>query len=151
MHVTKVSQQGLNLIKYLEGFRSKPYLCEAGVPTIGYGFTRYPNGKRVTLQDTPITEEWAEVMLLKLLDHYESGVDSLTVDTLTQNQFDALVSFAFNVGLTNYKNSTLARMVNKNPNDPAIAAQFGRWKYADGKVSRVLLRRRKLETELYFR
>lgn len=151
MHIRRISQQGLALIKYLEGFRAKPYLCEAGKPTIGYGFTRYPNGQRVTLQDAPITEEWAEVILTKILSTYEDELDALTTDTVNQNQFDALVSFAYNVGITNYRGSTLLKLVNNNVNDPNIALQFSRWKYADGKPSRVLMRRRKLEAELYFK
>jgi lysozyme len=151
MHIRKISQNGLNLIKYFEGFRSKPYLCEAGKPTIGYGFTRYPNGQRVTLNDPPITEEWAEVVLSKLLEQYEAEVDAATNDNITQNQFDALVSFVFNIGITNYKASTIRKLINNNPSDPNIAVQFARWKYSDNKPSRVLIRRRKLESELYFK
>jgi lysozyme len=126
-------------------------LCEAGKPTIGYGFTRYPNGQRVTLNDPPITEEWAEVVLSKLLEQYEAEVDAATNDNITQNQFDALVSFVFNIGITNYKASTIRKLINNNPSDPNIAVQFARWKYADNKPSRVLIRRRKLESELYFK
>ena len=151
MHIRKISRNGLNLIKYFEGFRSEPYLCEAGKPTIGYGFTRYPNGQRVTLNDPPITEEWAEVILSKLLEQYEAEVDAATNDNINQNQFDALVSFVFNIGITNYKASTIRKLINNNPNDPNIAIQFARWKYADNKPSRILARRRKLESELYFK
>ena len=151
MHVRKISQNGLNLIKYLEGFRAAPYLCQAGKPTIGYGFTRYPNGQKVTLQDSPITEEWAEVILAKLLEQYEAEVDAATTDSINQNQFDALVSFVYNIGITNYKGSTIRKLININPNDPNIAIQFARWKYADNRPNNVLIRRRKLESALYFK
>lgn len=149
-HITKTGQLGLDLIKNFEGFRSKPYLCPASIPTIGYGATYYPNGKRVTLQDEPITEEWAEVMLVKMLEQYEKDVDSTTVDTLTQNQFDALVSFAYNCGVQNLRKSTLLKLVNANPNDPAIQNEFLKWTRAKGKIISGLVKRRNAEAQLYF-
>jgi lysozyme len=146
----RISQNGINLIKKFEGFRSSPYLCSAGVPTIGYGATYYENGTRVKLSDSPISEEWAEVLLKRLLVHYEVGVDSMTRDDITQNQYDALVSFAYNVGLTNFKNSTLLKRVNANPKDLDITNQFMKWIRAGGKVIRGLISRRRVEAQLYF-
>lgn len=146
----RISQKGIELIKRFEGFSSLPYLCSAGVPTIGYGSTYYENGKRVTLSDPPISEEWAEQLLRILVVHYEKGVDSFTRDDITQNQFDALVSFAYNVGVTNFKNSTLLKRINANPNDPDITKQFMRWIRAGGRVVKGLINRRRLESQLYF-
>lgn len=149
-HITKISQVGLDLIRNYEGFSSKPYLCSAGIPTIGYGATYYPNGQRVTLNDSPITEEWAEVMLSKMLEYYEKSVNALTVDSITQHQFDALVSFAYNCGVQNLRKSTLLRLVNANPNDPNIAGEFGKWVRAKGKVIKGLVKRRQAECQLYY-
>jgi lysozyme len=100
----KISQKGLDLIKKFEGFSAKPYLCPAGVPTIGYGATYYTNGTKVTMSDEPISEEWAEQLLSHIVHTYEKGVTSLVIPKITQNQFDALVSFAYNVGVTNLEN-----------------------------------------------
>jgi lysozyme len=150
MRPTKVSQKGINLIKYFEEFRSAPYLCSAGVPTIGYGTTFYPNGQRVTMSDPPINEEWAEQLLLKNLVYFEASVDSYTRDDINQNQFDALVSFTYNVGVNNFRYSTLLKRVNNNPNDPDITRQFSRWIRAEGKVLKGLVKRRTMEAQLYF-
>lgn len=149
-HITKTGQLGLNLIRKFEGFYAKPYLCPAGIPTIGYGATYYPNGKRVTLQDAAITEQQAEEMLVSMLKTYEQSVDSFTRDDINQNQFDALVCFAYNLGVQNLKISTLLKKVNANPNDMEIAAEFLKWTKAGGKVLTGLIRRRQAEADLYF-
>jgi lysozyme len=146
----RLSQNGLTLIKKFEGFRSHPYLCSAGIPTIGYGSTYYENGVRVKLSDSPISEEWAEELLKKNVVHYDLAVNSLTRDDITQNQYDALVSFAYNVGVTNFKNSTLLKRVNANPKDPNITNQFMKWIRAGGRVVKGLILRRKEEAQLYF-
>jgi lysozyme len=145
-----LSQNGLDLIKKFEGFRSHPYLCSAGIPTIGYGSTYYENGVRVKLSDSPISEEWAEELLKKNVVHYDVAVNSLTRDDITQNQYDALVSFAYNVGVTNFKNSTLLKRVNANPKDPNITNQFMKWIRAGGRVIKGLILRRREEAQLYF-
>jgi lysozyme len=147
----RISPNGLTLLKRFEGFRAKPYLCSAGVPTIGYGNTYYENGIRVKLTDSPIDENWAEQLLKSILTHYELGVDSVTTDNITQNQFDALVIFAYNVGVVNFKKSTLLKLVNENPYDLNIAKQFMRWTRAGGKVIKGLVLRRNLESHLYFK
>lgn len=167
--ITKTGEKGKNLIKLKEGFRSKPYLCPAKVPTIGYGATYYPNGKRVTLNDSAISEEWADTILTTMLELYEKAVDSYTRDDINQNQFDALVSFAYNLGITNLKTSTLLKKVNTNPSDPSIKDEFLKWVSADGTHDgkdndgdglideagekmklQGLINRRLLEAELYF-
>ena len=149
-HITKTGQLGLNLIRKFEGFYAKPYLCPAGIPTIGYGATYYPNGKRVTLQDAAITEQQAEEMLVSMLKTYEQSVDSFTRDDINQNQFDALVSFAYNLGAKNLQGSTLLKKVNANPNDLAIKLEFFKWNKAAGKVLSGLTKRRQEEADLYF-
>lgn len=146
----RLSQNGLTLIKKFEGFRSHPYLCSAGIPTIGYGSTYYENGVRVKLSDSPISEEWAEELLKKNVVHYDLAVNSLTRDDITQNQYDALVSFAYNVGVTNFKNSTLLKRINANPKDPNITNQFMKWIRAGGRVVKGLILRRREEAQLYF-
>lgn len=148
--VTKISNRAIELIKRFEAFRSHPYLDGGGIPTIGYGATYYPNGQRVTLNDAPISEEWAETLLIKMLHTYELAVNSFTRDDINQNQFDALTSFAYNVGTESLRRSTLIKLVNINPNDPKIAYQFSRWNRDNGKVVKGLTMRRKIESDLYF-
>jgi len=146
----RTSENGLQLITAHEGFRSKPYLCPAGVPTIGYGSTFYPDGLKVTLQDRPVTEAEATALLAAALEGFEGAVNDLVTATITQVQFDALVSFVYNVGRNAFVKSTLLRKVNANPNDPTIYAEFARWNKGGGKVLPGLVKRRKEEAELYF-
>lgn len=148
--VTHISQLGINLIKEFEGFRSKPYLCPAGVPTIGYGTTYYSKNHKVTLTDPQISEDLASELLMGNLSTYELAVDSYTIDTITQNQFDALTSFAYNLGTNALKNSTLLRKVNINPLDPSIRTEFMKWVNAGGKKLAGLVKRRESEAKLYF-
>lgn len=154
MKITKTSAAGINLIKKFEGFSSKPYPDPAtgGVPfTIGYGSTYYEDGRKVTMADAPITEDRATKLLAQLLDHYERGVDSLCRDDIGQNQFDALVCFAYNVGIGALKGSTLLKKLNANPNDPTIKDEFLRWNKAAGRVMKGLTKRRAEEADLYFK
>jgi lysozyme len=148
--ITKTSKKGIDLIKKYEGFRSEPYLCPANVATIGFGTTFYPDGKKVKLTDSPISETIAEVILKRQLEKFEQYVDSYCIDSINQNQFDALVSFCYNLGPTNLKSSTLLKKVNKNPNDPTIKDEFMKWVKAGGKTLKGLVARRKEEAELYF-
>lgn len=150
MKVTKASQKGLDLIKRFEGLELKPYKCPAGIPTIGYGNTYYPSGSKVKLTDPTITKEKAEELLKFLLGSYEKSVDSFCRDDISQNQFDALVSFAYNCGVNNLKSSTLLKKVNANPNDPTIKAEFLKWNKASGRVLAGLTKRRQAEADLYF-
>lgn len=146
----KISQKGLDLIKKFEGFSAKPYLCPAGVPTIGYGATYYTNGTKVTMNDEPISEEWAEQLLSNMVRTYEKGVNSLVVPHISQNKFDALVSFAYNVGITNFRKSNLLRLLNKNPDNPLLTNEFMKWVRGGGKVINGLVKRRQIESQLYF-
>jgi lysozyme len=150
MKVTKITNKGIDLIKSFEGFSSKPYLCPAKIPTIGYGATFYPGGKKVTMKDSPITEEKAIELLKSMLIKFEQYVDSYCIDTVTQSQFDALVSFCYNLGPSNLKSSTLLKKVNTDPNDITIEAEFMKWTKAGGKTLKGLVRRREAEVKLYF-
>ncbi len=150
MKVTRVDQKGIDLITSFEGLYLTPYLCPANVPTIGYGTTRYYNGVKVSMSDLPITKEKAIEYLMHDLHTFELAVDAIAIDTVTQNQFNALVSFAYNLGSNALKGSTLLKKVNINPNDPTIAQEFPRWNRADGKVLKGLTRRREAESALYF-
>lgn len=144
----KVSVNGINLIKHYEGCKLKAYLCPAGVPTIGYGATYYPNKSPVKIGDV-ISQVEADVLLTNTLGPFEMGVTKLLTTSINQNQFDALVSFAYNLGLANLKSSTLLKKVNANPSDSSIPAEFAKWCKAGGKVLAGLVARRQAEAELY--
>jgi lysozyme len=103
------------------------------------------------MTDPAITEEQAVELLANMLVSFEKYVDSYCVDTITQNQFDALVSFAYNLGPANLKASTLLKKVNANPNDDSIKLEFMKWVKAGGKTLKGLIRRREAESELYFK
>ncbi|VDH16096.1 Phage-related lysozyme (muraminidase) [Algoriella xinjiangensis] len=143
-------KKGLDLIKKYEGFFSKPYLDPIGIPTIGYGATYYPNKVKVTMKDKPITETEASDLLVQMLKVYENQVALLVRKPINQNQFDALVSFTYNLGATNLGKSTLLKKVNANPQDKSISDEFMKWNRASGKVFNGLTKRRKDEAALYF-
>lgn len=146
----KISNKGIEFITAFEGIRTKPYLCSANVCTIGIGTTIYPNGVKVTMKDKEITLDQAKEYLKHDLEKFEKGVNSLVKVKLNQNQFDALISFAYNCGLGNLKASTLLKLVNAMPTSEAIFNQFLRWNKAGGKEVSGLTRRRKAEAELYY-
>ena len=149
--ITKIDKVGIALITKFEGLKLKPYLCSAKVPTIGYGSTRYENGVKVKLSDNSITQERANELFKNTLTQYEQAVDDFTTDKVTQNQFNALVSFCYNVGANALKNSTLLKIVNVNHNSAKIPTEFIKWINAGGKKSKGLLNRRNAEVELYFK
>lgn len=143
------------LCRRFEGFRSKPYLCPAGVPTIGYGSTYYPGGRKVTLQDSPVSEEVARAMLMhELAETYAPGVIRqcpgllvLAMKTNDWRTFNAIVDFAYNLGVGNLQISTLRRKLNEQ-NWPAARAEILRWNKAGGRVLAGLTMRRQAEAEL---
>jgi lysozyme len=146
----KLDKKGYDLIKEFEGLKLKPYLCSASVPTIGYGSTYYENGKKVKLTDAPITKERADDLFQIVADDFAKRVLPLIKKPLTQNQFNSIVSFAFNLGVRALQNSTLLRLVNINPNDANIAKEFLKWNKAGGRVLQGLTNRRIKESALYF-
>lgn len=146
----KISENGIELIKHWEGFKNHPYLCPANVPTIGYGSTYYPDGTAVKMTDKPITIKEGVELLKLTVKGYEMGVDKAVTSTINQNQFDALVSFTYNLGVGAFKSSTLLKKINKNPLDETIKYEFSRWNKSNGKPMKGLTRRRNSEAYLYF-
>ena len=144
----KTSPQGLAIIKKFEGFRAKPYRCPAGVATIGYGSTYYADGRPVKMTDAPITEAQAQELLQATLAKYEACVSGAVKMPINQNQFDALVSFTYNVGCSAFRNSTLLRQFNQGYT-PQAAEQFARWNRGGGKVLPGLVARRAAERALF--
>ena len=152
--ITRVSEKCLSLIEEMEcggDFRKflKAYKCPAGKWTIGMGTTRYPSGERVMPGDI-ISEHEAFEFLTYDLAAAESTVSSSVTAYIDQAQFDALVSFVYNLGALDFKNSTLLKSINKNPADPGIENQFNRWNKAGGIELPGLIRRRRSESWLYF-
>jgi lysozyme len=137
----------MNIIKEFEGCFLESYLCPAKVWTIGYGSTIHPNGRKVA-QGDKITQDQAEQYLQIEIDRRSAAM--ALPDTLKPNQVEALVSFAFNLGLGAWNKSTLKKKVLLNPSDPTIRDEFMKWDKAGGKVLRGLTRRRKAEADLYF-
>ena len=139
-----ISQQGLELIKRYEGFSPKRYICPAGKPTIGYGHVMAEN------EDIPeeISHEEANKLLLRDVAVAENTVNRLIDADLTQSQFDALVSFTFNLGAAALARSTLRKRLNEG-DFKAAASEFPRWVYAGGKVLDGLVKRRFAEAELF--
>ena len=141
----RVSQKGIDLIKKFEGIRLKSYICPAGVLTIGYGHTGsdvYPNQQ--------ITEEEAEKLLWKDTESAQQTVSSFVQANINQNEYDALVSFTFNVGPTAFVNSTLLKLLNNGTDRKIVASEFGRWVKAGGdEAVPGLVRRREAEKALF--
>ena len=131
------------MIKEFEGLRLKAYKCPGGVWTIGYGHTAGVKPGMV------ITKAQAEEYLKADLIAFERYLNGLGL-ALNQNQFDALISFIYNVGTGNFSNSTLLRKVRANPQDNSIMDEFLRWVYSKGRVLPGLQRRRLAEMKLYF-
>jgi lysozyme len=147
----KTSINGLNLITLNEGCILHPYKDVAGVPTIGYGTTFYPGGKRVTMSDSSITKDQAISYLQNALTSFENDINHYVQSKINQNQFDAIADFLYNEGSGHLKSSALLQKINSNPNDPTISHEFLKWVYADGKVSTDLVKRRTQESNLYFK
>lgn len=138
----KTNDKGLNLIKDFEGCRLKAYLCPAGVWTIGYGHTQ---GVK---PDMVITQLDAERFLRQDLKRFEDAISTLVKVSLTPNQFSALVSFVYNVGINAFKNSTLLRKLNQKDYKGA-ANELLRWDKVNGKPLLGLTKRRIAEKDLF--
>jgi len=137
-----ISNTGIDLIKHFEGCETEAYLCPAGVPTIGYGHI-----KGVQMGDV-ITEAQAHEMLVEELDEYESYINDLVTVSLNQNQFDAMVSWVYNLGGGNLRASTLLKVLNSGDYE-GVPEQIMRWNKAGGKVLEGLTRRRQAEADLF--
>jgi lysozyme len=137
------------LCREFEGFRARPYLCPAGIPTIGYGSTYYEDGRRVSLQDPPITRQAADDLLMYELRHtYLPGTLRACPNlALHPRRCNAIVDFAYNLGVGRLQTSTLRRTILAEDWD-ASREQLMRWVRGGGKVLPGLVRRRKAEAEL---
>ena len=145
----KLNKAGKDLIKSFEGLKLSAYKCSANKETIGFGNTFYEDGSPVKMGDT-ITMERADSLFELIANSFAERVRREVKTILTDNQFSALVSLAYNIGIGNLQKSTLLRKVNFNPNDPSIRTEFMKWNKAGGKVLAGLTRRREAEAKLYF-
>jgi lysozyme len=139
----------IDIIKKFEGCKLASYKCQAGIWTIGYGSTYYENGNKVNSGDA-ISQQRAESLLLTTVTKFALEVNKVVKSPVNDNQFAALVSFAYNLGIGALKKSTLLKLVNANPNDKQIAHEFMKWVNAGGKPSNGLVNRRRAELHLYF-
>lgn len=141
-----MTKEGIEFIKSFEKLRLEAYKCQAGVWTIGYGHTQ------AVYEGKKITEEEAERLLASDIAKFEMGVRNLTVGLgLSDIQIDALVSLAFNIGLSAFKGSTLLKKIKANPNDrEEISEEWKKWRLVNGRVSNGLVRRRAEEIDMYF-
>ena len=142
-----ISSKGYQLIKTFEGFRADAYLDTGGVWTIGYGTIRYPTGLAVKRGDK-CTREQGERYLMNDCKWVNDAIKQNIKHPLTQNQYDALASFIYNIGATAFKSSTMLRLINDNKFNSA-ANEFDRWVFDNGRVIKGLVNRRAAEKELF--
>lgn len=146
-------QKAIDLIKSFEGLKLEAYLCSAGVPTIGYGTTIYPNGVKVKIGDK-ISSTEAFAFISHDVSKFSKQLDStLSEDIeLNDNQYAAVLSLVYNIGITNFKSSTLLKLINNghHENRPQeVADEFLKWNKAAGKVMHGLSNRRKKERDVF--
>jgi lysozyme len=143
----KISKNGIELIKLFEGCKLKSYKCPAGIWTIGYGNTFYLDGSKISMGQK-ISQDEADMLLLKLLPKYEAIVDRNIKVIVNQNQYDALVSFCWNCG----SSESLFRLVNIKATDEIIHKWWTtHYVMGGGKVLAGLVRRRKVEADLFIK
>jgi GH24 family phage-related lysozyme (muramidase) len=150
----KLNNDGIELIKRFEGLRLKAYVCSGGVVTIGYGTIAYPDGTKVKISDT-ITKEMANECLMKNLERYVNYVKGANIYSKlsNDNQFSALVSFVYNVGMQGLHkpNSIHRRISNGEAAHVVVSSELPRWNKAGGVVLQGLANRRKAELDLFFK
>ena len=146
----KLNKLGIDLMHFFEGCKLEAYQCSAKVWTIGWGNTFYENGTPVR-QGDKITQDRANSLFVFVANKFADEIKKLIKTNLSENQFSALVCFAYNVGTGNLAKSTLLKKVNVNPNDPSISNEFLRWNKANNKIIKGLILRRKSESDLYFK
>jgi GH24 family phage-related lysozyme (muramidase) len=142
-----LEKRAFELVKKFEGFSEKAYLCPAGVPTIGYGFTRV-NGKYVEIGDK-IDLVKATGLLFQELEKTSKEVDSLIDVPLNSQQLGSLTSFVFNIGINAFRGSTLRKRLNKK-DYASVRTELLRWDKVNGKPLLGLTNRRKAEIELFY-
>jgi len=149
MSITKLDANGIAMMIGFEGCVLHPYRDQVGIPTIGIGCTYYENGVKVTMNDPTITQERANELFTNVSTVYSNPIHFWTVPILTQNQFNGLFSFCYNIGTGGFKNSSVLRLVNQNITDERLKAAFLLWDKADGAVLEDLAERRTKEYEIY--
>ena len=142
-----ISEKGYAIIREFEGFKVEAYLDTGGVWTIGFGTIKYPNGQRVKKGDT-CTREQADKWLKNDCKWVDACLDKYVTAKTTQNQFDALASFVYNIGEAQFAKSTMLTLINQN-NFTAAANQFDRWVFDNGKRITGLANRRAKEKALF--
>ena len=142
------NEAGLDIIKHFEGWRSKPYLCSANRPTIGWGSCWDMQGNPVTLNHPGITKEQGEYLLKREVRHSEKTIKGTVKVPLTANQFSALCSFIYNIGSGNFFKSTLRMKLSRSEFEEA-ANEFPKWRRAGGRILKGLVIRRKYERTLF--
>jgi lysozyme len=145
----KLDIEGVKILEQLEGLKLKAYKCSAGVWTIGIGNTFYEDGTKVKEGDS-ITKIQAYFLFNLISKKFTDAINDNVKVKINQNQYNSLFCFVYNVGISAFKNSTLLRVLNVNPNDGNIAKQFLRWNKIAGKESKGLTNRRIKESSLYF-
>jgi lysozyme len=142
----KLDNDGYSKLHQREGLKLKPYLDTKGIPTIAIGNTYYLDGTKVTMKDKALTMDEAKELGKVTADDFAKNVSLMIKSTLNQNQFNALVSLAYNIGKNGFKNSTVLKLVNENPNNPLIKNAFMMWT-----KNKELIGRRKDEVKQYFK
>ena len=142
----KLDDKGLKALHEREGLRLKPYLDTQGIPTIAMGNITYLDGRKVTMKDKSLTKQEAEYLGNTTANNFAKEVDKLVKSNVNQNQFNALVSLAYNIGINGFKNSTVLRLVNADPDDGKIQDAFMMWT-----KNKELIGRRKSEVTQYFK
>lgn len=142
MQNMEISQEGLSLIKKFEGCKLESYQCAAGVWTIGYGSTSGVS------EGMEISQQRAEALLLEDVAVFEEAVNKAVKVPLEQYEFDALVSWTFNLGPSNLNSSTMLKVLNENKKNE-VPAQMRRWNKANGETLQGLIRRREAESLLF--
>lgn len=140
----KLDAKGYKALHDREGLKLKPYLCTQNVPTIALGNTFYVGGRKVTMKDRALTLLEAQTLGNTIADQFAKDVFKLIKSKINQNQFNALVSLAYNIGINGFRTSTVLRLVNINPNNASIPSAFMRWT-----KNPELIGRRKAEVNQY--
>jgi Phage-related lysozyme (muraminidase) len=145
-----IPPNAIELVIAFEGFYAKPYLCPANVPTIGYGTIRYPDGRRVKLTDSEISEKTAILYMENEMTKCFTETIRICPILLTcpEEWLGAIMDFTYNLGTTNLQNSTLRRKINAEEWDE-VPTQLSRWVYGGGRVLRGLVLRRQAEGAFY--
>jgi len=142
--ITKMDGAGIEHMIREEGLKLTPYLDTKGIPTIAVGNTYYENGKKVRMTDPAMTREAAISLFRKVLKTYELTVYSTTRDDITQNEFNALVSICYNIGVNGFKGSTFLKLINARASTDKIVSAIMMWT-----KDKELIGRRKREAALW--